>query len=74
LHLKEKERGTYFDQTPLSYHPASAYKHTYIFRAYVNHAVLLQSPFQPWTQDLVQGYRWVNRAPTVKQASEVCLP
>jgi hypothetical protein len=50
--------------------------HTHIFRASVNHhfsvssyAILLQSSVRPWTQDLLQGYRWVKWASAMNQGT-----
>jgi hypothetical protein len=54
--------------------------HTYFAHAWPTHhssvtsyAIFLQSPVRPWTQDLVQGYRWVKWASEVTQVTDVCL-
>jgi hypothetical protein len=57
--LQQRERGKCFDQTLLLYDPVSAYTQS--------------SYFQPWTQDLMQGYCWVNWVSAVNQATEVYL-
>jgi hypothetical protein len=38
-----------------------------------SYATILQNPVRPWTQDLVQEYRWVKWASTVNQVIEVYL-
>jgi hypothetical protein len=57
--LERRERGKYFGQTPISYHPASANAHTYtlcIHEPFLRYPILLQSPVRLWAHVLVQGY------------------
>jgi hypothetical protein len=81
LHHKKKGKGEMLRPNPTtipSY--VSLYTHMHIIRASVNHrssvisySIMLQSSVRSWTQDLVQGYRWVKWASTVNQATVVYL-